>query len=921
MRLFLASSCVLVAVALPLPALAQTPDAGRGRPDAGAPDAGVPADEEEPAEERVAGEDEDLEGEDADDQDAEGEDAEGEDAEGEGEDGEGEGEDAEGEDGEGEGEDAEGEDGEGEDLVEEPEGEPYEPATTLRAPRTVCQGRTIERIFVRGGRRVSDDDIRATLDLRAGVPCTDAEVTRDAQALWDLGFFDDVTVEAEPVGEHRINLYFIVRERPAIGEVVYEGNDEVSDSDLDEKVTLREGEVLSVPEVQRQVTRIRDLYAEKGFFLARIDYELTEMDDDEVRVKFVIDEGEEVTVRRIRFIGNRNFETDELLGFMRTSETGFFSFISSNNTFNREFFEEDVTRLQALYYDRGYLAVSVGTPRIELTPDREHIDITIPIDEGPRFKIGRLRIAEVNEDREEIEPLGGRRRLREMVQANPGDWFSRTTIATNLLEITRFYRDRGYALVEVLPQTDLDMEERRVDVVIQIQRGPQVRIERINVRGNTKTRDLVIRRELRIVEGELYSQTDVEESKARIQALGYFERVDVSEEEGSAPDRLVLNFEVAERPTGTFQVGAGFSSIESFIFTAQVQQQNLFGRGQSLSLQLQLSGIRQLAQVRFVEPYLFGSEWSMAVEGHKTIRQFQDFNRDSTGGGLTFGHPIFDDDLRLFVKYNAEYIDISSRTGGIFGSARGTGLNLYRRLPLSNLFRDGLTSSVQLSLAYDSRDNRLFPTSGIYANVSAEVADSIFGSENIFVRYRAFARFYQRVFGGFVLKLNTEWGLITSRDERGVPIFERFFLGGIFNVRGFELNSLGPRTGLPASTDPNAPPSSPRRGQIGGNMQLFYNLELEFPIIEEVGIKGVIFTDGGNAWNLEDALCGAPRPSDGDPAADPCSVEPWRLRTSWGFGIRWISPLGPLRFEWGLPFDPRDHEDSLVFEFTIGNFF
>ena len=814
-----------------------------------------------------------------------------------------------------------GDDEQPEELDAGPGSGPYAPATELRTPRTICHGRTIRQIGIRGGRRVGEEDIRATLELRAGVPCTDAEVTRDARALWDLGFFDDITVEAAPVGEHRVDLFFTVRERPAIGKIVFEGNDEVSEDDLDEKVTLREGEVLSVPEVQRQVTRIRDLYAEKGFFLARVDYELTEMDEDEVQVKFVIEEGEEVTVRQIRFIGNAHIDASELLGFMRTSETGFFSFLSSSNTFNREHFEEDVQRLQAIYYDRGYLAVSVGTPRIELTPDREHIDITIPIDEGPRFRIGRLRIAEVNEDREEIDPLGGRRRLREMVEANPGDWFSRTTVATNLLDITRFYRDRGYALVEVLPQTDLDMQNRKVDVVIQIQRGPPVRIERINIRGNSKTRDLVIRREIEVVEGELYSQTDVEESKNRVTALGYFERVDVSEEEGSAPDRIVLNFEVAERPTGTFQVGAGFSSIESFIFTAQVQQQNLFGRGQSLSLQLQLSGIRQLIQIRLVEPYLFNTEWTAAIEGFKTIRQFQDFNRDSTGGGVTLGHPILSDDLRLFVRYNAELVDISSRTGGLFGSAgRGAGFNIFQRLPLANLFRDGLTSSVQLSLTYDTRDNRLFPTAGIFATGSVEVADRYFGSENVFVRYRAFARFYQQVFGSFVLKLNTEWGLVTSREPEGVPIFERFFLGGIFNVRGFELNSLGPRMGLPSRTDPNAR-VAPDGVAFGGNMQLYYNLELEFPIIEAVGIRGVVFTDGGNAWNLEDALCGGPPPERFDPATHPCGVDITRLRTSWGFGLRWISPLGPLRFEWGLPFNPREGEDDILFEFTIGNFF
>jgi outer membrane protein insertion porin family len=813
-------------------------------------------------------------------------------------------------------------DGDADGDAEPVAGQPYEPNTEgPTTPQTLCQGRRIRRIHVEGARRTTDDDILETMQLRQGVPCTDAEVAADARALWNQGFYDDIIFEAAEVRQGVIDLYVTVRERRAIGRIVYQGNDEIDEEDLDEKVTLREGEVLSLPDVAEQITRIRDLYAEKGFFLARIRHELRELPNNEAEVKFVIDEGEEVSVRRIRFTGNRNIDESELRGFMRTSETGFFSFISDDDAFNPDFFEEDVMRLQAIYYDQGYLSVSIGTPRIELTPDRAHIDVTIPIEEGPRFRIGRVRITEVDADGEEVDPLGGRRTLREQIDANPGDWFSRSTIAQNLLEVTRFYRDRGYALVEMVPQTDLDMRRRRVNVIISIRRGPPVHIERINIRGNSKTRDQVLRREIVIVEGDLYNMTQVEISKARITALGYFERVDVSEEEGSTPERIVLNFEVAEKSTGTFQVGAGFSSIESFIFTAQVQQQNLFGRGQSLSLQLQLSGIRQLAQVQFTEPYLFGTEWSGSVEVFKTIRQFTDFNRDSTGGSLSVGHPLFINQLRFFLRYRAEYVDISTRTGGLFGAAGGgQGFNIFQRVPLQNLFLDGLTSSVQASFTFDTRNNRLFPTEGIFASYSLEVADQFFGSDNVFLRHRAFARFYRQFFGFATLKLNTEWGLITSRLPAGVPVYERFYLGGIFSVRGFDLNSLGPRLGIPRNYDPNSAVS--RDGiVIGGNMQFFYNLELEFDIIAAVGIKGVIFTDGGNAWNTEDVYCNAPPSPLGDDTTHACRVNPIDLRTNWGFGIRWISPLGPLRFEWGIPFARRPHEQDIVFNFTIGNFF
>ena len=790
------------------------------------------------------------------------------------------------------------------------------------APATVCQGKKIVRLEVQGQGRVSADDIRATIRLRKGLPCTDGEVTRDVRALWDMGYFRDIQVEARPA-KGGIALIYRVKERRAVSEVVYIGNDEVERSDLEEKVTLEEGSILSEPSVREQLDKIRELYAEKGFFLAKVEYELEEQPNDAVAVKFLIDEGDEVTVRRIRFVGNENLTDDELASVMQTSETGLFSFLSDGDTYRKELFDEDLTRLQALYYDFGYLMVEVANPRIELTADRRYIDITIQIKEGPRFKVGRVKVAEVDERGKDVEPLAGRRNLRESIELNPGDWFSRSVIAQNLMDITRYYRDRGYARVDVSPQTNLNEQTRIVDIVVQIRRGPLVYIQRINIKGNSKTRDEVLRREARIVEGQLYSQTLVERSKDRIMSLGYFETVEVSEEDGATPDRIVINYEVAERPTGTFQLGAGFSSQETFLLTGQIQQENLFGRGQSLSFNLQLSGIRQLAQVRFVEPYLYGSDWTMAAELFKVLRRLRDFNRDSTGGNLTLGHPLWfiSDDLRLFLNYRLEYTDITPATGGAFG-ATGEDFDRFRFIPLRNLFRAGTTSSLRLSLTYDSRNNRLFPTEGILATGSTEVSDEATLSDNNFVRHRVNFRGYQPIIGPFVGKLNVEWGLVTSRDGEGVPVFERYFLGGITDLRGFPIQTVGPRLGTSGTyNDPNFQLVLDRGVGFGGNMQLYYNLEVEFPIIESVGIKGVVFQDAGNAWNLEDPLC-EPAPRVNDDAIDPCGVDLTQLRTSWGFGVRWFSPLGPLRFEWGFPFRPRKpFEQDMEFQFTVGNAF
>ncbi len=808
---------------------------------------------------------------------------------------------------------------------EEPaaEAEPSEPAAELPAraeaptvlvPRTVCEGKRIKAIEVSGNGRVSGDDVRASLKLKPGMACSDAEIARDARSLWELGYFDDLVFRAR-VDAGELVISVIVRERPAIGKITFEGDDEIDEEDIDEKVTLEVGSILSENEVREQLPKIRDVYAEEGYFLAKVKYTLKPLNNNQVEVRFDIVEGPEVSVRRLQFVGNDHLSDEDILQFMRTHPTGFFSFLSSNDTFKREFFDEDVLRIQALYYDRGYLNVQVSTPRIELTPDRQQIDVTVPIKEGPRFRIGRFKVAEFDEGGNEVEPLGGRRAVREKFAANPGDWFSRTKLSEGMEAVTRHYRDASFAKAEVEPQTELDTEKRIVHVTVAIKRGPPCHVERIDIQGNDKTRDRVIRREILIAEGDKYSMTLLEASKDRITALGYFERVDMSETDGAEPDGLVITYEIKERATGTFQVGAGFSSIEQFILTAQVDQQNLFGHGQSLSLQAQISGIRQLVQIQFVEPYFMSTMWSLSLDASRTSNAFQAYTTKSSGGGIAFGHPVFHRNLRLALRYSADYTEISATTGGFF-SSNAQGAAFQQATPLAHAQRGGFTSAGRLSLTWDSRDNRLFPTKGIYASLSSEAADPYLGSERTYLRHRYFGRFYYPLLGGAVLRINTEAGLITSRKAEGVPLYERFFLGGILSVRGFPFNDLGPHANIPYTTDPNAPPTSLR---IGGNAMLRLNTEIEFPIVTAVGIKGVVFTDAGNVWNLEKQMCQLPSFPANDNSRSTCGFN--QLRYSWGFGVRWFSPMGPLRFEWGFPINRRIYDDKIRFEFTIGQFF
>ncbi|MGB5347957.1 MAG: outer membrane protein assembly factor BamA, partial [Polyangiales bacterium] len=807
------------------------------------------------------------------------------------------------------------------------EGDDYEPVEdpndAIKVPRTSCHGKEIRRISVIGARRVDPDDVRVTMKLRRGSICTDPAVTRDAKALWNMAYFDDLQIESDPLGAG-IKLTIRLVERPAIRKVVYKGNDELDKEDIDETITLEPGTILSVPDVESQADAMRQLYSEEGFFLADIGYELRRIpgDSNQVDVVFNIDEGAEVEVRRISFVGNKQLPAAELLKIMQTNETGMFSFLSDRNKFSRSAFDEDLTRVQAWYYDKGYLQMRPGRPTVELTADRAYVDITIPVEEGPRFRIREFDVMETDGAGNEVETIAPKGQLRQMVELQAGDWFSRSKIAEGIEEISRAYRDSGYALVEMVPGTDLDEANHLVDVTINILRGPLVYIQRLHVRGNTKTRDAVIRREFRLSEGDLYSQSRLEDGRALVNQLGYFERVDVSEEEGTARDQMVINVEVAEKPTGTFQVGAGFSSLESFIVTAQIQQQNLFGRGQSLGLNLQVSGIRQQIDLNFVEPWFLGSEWSLGFGIFKRIRDFRDFRQDSTGANLTTGHPLFNPRFRIFLRYEFENVKISEPRGSLLGVGGGQLANTFSNIFIADAFRDGITSSLRFTLNWDSRDNRLSTTGGVFTNYAVQFADQYLGSDNTFIRQTAFARFYKKVFGPVVFKVNAEMGLLTSRKK--VPVFERFYLGGIYTIRGYRLQSVGPQAGVASAGDPNLPIAFEGR-PIGGDFQAFYNIEFEFPLIEAVGIRAVIFTDGGNAWNLFDfkdqfGNCQAPVAPEADRSSRPCGISGF-LRYSVGFGIRWFSPLGPLRFEWGIPIRRRPQDSPIRFEFTIGQSF
>jgi outer membrane protein insertion porin family len=776
-------------------------------------------------------------------------------------------------------------------------------ATTPGA--ALAQG-TVAEVRVEGNRRVEVDAIRAAVSHKKGKPLDRKAVAADVRALMKLGYFSDVVVEVEGDPAAPV-LVYRVTERPTVREARITGNDELSNEDLKETIELKSFALLDLAAVRKDVERIKEKYVEKGFFLAEVTWRLEDKPDNQVDVVYVVDERAKVQVKAVEFVGNRKVPDEDILGYMQTRPGGYLSALTKMGTFRQDALDHDLQAVQAVYLDKGYVNVKVGRPTVAISPDKRLIWVTIPVEEGDQFKVRNVDFAGQLLDQ---KPM-----LQRLVKARAGRTFSRAEVQQDMFAIGDVYRDLGYAYVNVSPLTDADAERREVDLAYEIEPGQRVRFERIEIVGNDKTRDKVIRRELRIHEGELYSGTGLQASKQRVNALGFFETVEITTKPGGADDKIVAIVEVKERATGTFQVGAGFSSYENFILTGQISQNNFFGWGQTLSLQVQWSSIRQLGQIQFIEPYFLDTKWTFAFDVYATEGIYTTFTRRAVGGSLTWGYELNGlypwwsfarhlEDMRLFATYTNERVDVSGATGGVV---------------LRDRFKSGTTSALRLSLQWDKRNNRLFPTEGFYTSISAEAAppflapESVFGEVNLFTRYAADLRYYRPVWRGVVARGKLALGWIRDWDStHGVPISELFYVGGINSVRGYRYLSISPVRYVPRDLrqDAQLVPVA-----VGGDKQVVLNLELEFPLFEKVGVRGVLFADAGNAFPA------------GEFRDDDVS---YSLYKSVGFGFRWFSPIGPLRFEWGIPLDRRTRPDrdgggvmdqAIDFQFTIGNFF
>lgn len=726
---------------------------------------------------------------------------------------------------------------------------------------------TIARIAIKGNRAIEADAIKAVIKINEGKPLSAEEVRDAIKTIFNMGYFTDVQAETSDTDGGK-ELVFIVSEKPQVREIEFKGNKEIEKDKLKDLVTFKANTILDSNKIKESIAKIKTEYENSGYYMADVQYRMEDADENQIKLIFDITENEKVLVKSIIFLGNKEYSDDTLKKLMQTKEGSWSSWIFSKGTFKEDMLRGDMEILSSHYLNNGYIQAKLEEPQVFLTPDKRWIYITIRIEEGKKFWFGKIDFKG-----DIIDSVDD---LYKNVKVKEGDIFSRDRLRQDIVALTDLYGDKGYAFANIVPLTTLDHEKRIVNITFDISKGELVYLERIVITGNVKTRDKVIRRELQVAEGELYHGTHLKKSRQKVNNLGFFEEVNMSTERGSAPNKLNVIIDIKERPTGTLSIGAGYSSIDNFIMMGSVSQGNLFGRGQKLQLSAEYGGRRRTYNLGFTEPRLFDTELSSGFDIYDMEKVYTDFTKKSTGGDIRLGIPLWFEETRGYLTYRHEDSDI-------FAIAPTAGTFILQQAGKSTI------SSITASVVRDTRDNYIAPMSGSNSSVSTEVAGGFLGGTRSFVKYLGSTSWFHPIYGDTSVMLHGAIGYAEGTEGKNLSIDERFFVGGMNTVRGFDPLSLGPK-------DENG-------NVIGGNKELIFNAEYLFPLVKEASLRGVLFFDAGNAFGENEVY----------------DVE--NLRTSVGYGVRWYSPIGPLRLEWGYNLNPRDGEKTSRWEFSIGTFF
>ena len=757
---------------------------------------------------------------------------------------------------------------------------PADAASPTAAP--VQLGPVIKSLQVEGNQRLEAQTILSYIQLRAGQPYTSAAADQALKDLYATELFADVQIRNEDGF-----VVVEVQENPVVNRIILEGNKRIKEDKILPEIKVAPRQIFTRSKVRADVARIIELYKRQGRYAATVEPKMVMLDQNRVDIVFEITEGQKSKVRQINIIGNEKFSDGELRGEMVTKQTGALKIFSSNTSYDPDRLAFDQQKLRQFYLTEGYADFRVVSAVAELTPDKRDFIITYVVEEGERYKFGDVQIDS------QLRDFDGDK-LEAQLPMKVGDWYNAKLVEDTIERLNETAGTFGYAFADVRPRYDRNAEDRTMQITFVINEAPRVYVERIDVNGNTLTQDKVIRREFRLTEGDAFNSLQVKRTTNRIKSLGYFqENFEVEQKPGSEPDRIVLEANVEERPTGELQLSAGFSSIESFIFQASVRQRNFRGRGQTVGLSGSYSRYSKSVEASFTEPYLFDRNVSVGFDVYR--RDFNSFrfltnDRDTTyeqsttGFQLRAGLPVTEY-LTAVARYTFNYDDVSLDRGLFFSDRQNPPLQECDPLLAGRYLCDAIgtrTSSIfGLSLIYDRLDNRIRPSRGMMASVSADYAG--LGGSVEYARFRANLAKYWPVGGGFIFSISGEGGAIKSLESRNRPgvddvrLTDRFFLGEP-QIRGFDIRGVGPRVLRKPYVDTNddgiingagfvnadgtfVPAdllSEERRDwsddALGGKFYYVARAELEIPLgsgARELGLRPSIFLDAGAVWGIK----------------------------------------------------------------------
>ncbi len=745
------------------------------------------------------------------------------------------------------------------------------PAAPAVAPASAEVGAPIQAIRVTGAERLEPQTVLSYVKLRVGQPYTSAAADQALKDLYETELFSDVQV-TNTAGTVTIQ----VKENPVVNRIILEGNKRIKDDKILPEIKVAPRQIFTRSKVRADVARIIELYKRQGRYAATVEPKMVMLDQNRVDIVFEITEGDKSKVRQINIIGNEKFSDGELRGEMVTKTTGLTKIFSSTTSYDPDRMAFDQQKLRQFYLTQGYADFRVVSAVAELTPDKKDFIITYVVEEGQRYKFGEVKVDSQLRDFDSD-------RLAARLPMKAGDWYNAKLVEDTIEQLNDTAGAFGYAFADVRPNYDRNKEDLTMGLTFVIQEAPRVYVERIDVNGNTLTQDKVVRREFRLAEGDAFNSLQVKRSTNRIKSLGYFqEKFEVEQKPGSADDRILLEANVEEKPTGELQLSAGFSSLESFIFQASIRQRNFRGRGQTVGLSGSYSRFSKSVEASFTEPYVFDKNISAGLDVYRRdLNSFNYYNSDrnttyeqsTTGFQLRAGVPLTEY-LTAVARYTLNYDDVTLDQNTFYSDRLNppnrTCDPLLAGRYLCDAIGNRLSSIVGLSVIYDALDNRVRPTRGMTASINADFAG--LGGDVKYVRLRANASKFMNLGSGFIFSLSGEGGAIKSLDDNEIRLIDRFYLGEP-QIGGFDIRGVGPRVLRKPYVDKDGNLLTRAVGQegdtlstrrrdwtddaLGGKYQYLFKAELEIPLgsgARELGLRPSLFVNAGSVWGIDDPL-------------------------------------------------------------------